>query len=292
MTTPIEITPVRVGAATVTILNAGDMLERMTLVVPPEEREMAKEAGFDRRAVYPFLCAHIGVPGASIMVDTCDYPASMAILEAAAPPDYVPPPSIPEQLRALDIPPEDVTHLVITHNHHDHHNGTTQRAGSHVRLAYPNAQCYAGHEDWDGEAGQELLEGDAAWSIGEWWQQGRLNLVSGNDASFERGGFDLAPGVRLFAAPGETPGHLIVRVQSEGQTLYVLGDLVHHPIEFTHPGWMVSWAESTVMLTSREALIRAALVENALLIASHIPAVGRLRRLPDGSGVQWVALTA
>ena len=48
------------------------------------------------------------------------------------------------------------------------------------------------------------------------------------------GPFDCGCGVSLVPAPGETPGHQIVRVASEGQVCYALGDLFHHAVEVAH----------------------------------------------------------
>jgi hypothetical protein len=40
------------------------------------------------------------------------------------------------------------------------------------------------------------------------------------------------------------------------------------------------------MATSKQAFIEAALAENAVLVAAHIPGFGRLH--PTGSGLTWV----
>jgi glyoxylase-like metal-dependent hydrolase (beta-lactamase superfamily II) len=100
------------------------------------------------------------------------------------------------------------------------------------------------------------------------------------------GNCDLLPAVQILAMPGETAGHQIVRVHSEGQTLYCLGDLYRHPLEVEHPTWMVRWANRAANLASRSTLMKAALAENALLIAAHIPTIGRLER--TASSVRWL----
>lgn len=104
-----------------------------------------------------------------------------------------------------------------------------------------------------------------------------MALVDGNR--------DLGHGVQIIAAPGETPGHQIVRIHSEGETFYCLGDLYHHPVEFLHPERMVSWTESESEFASRKALKKPALTENAFVVATHIPGIGRLKR--KDSDVIW-----
>jgi glyoxylase-like metal-dependent hydrolase (beta-lactamase superfamily II) len=109
------------------------------------------------------------------------------------------------------------------------------------------------------------------------WKAGVLQLVETPT--------QLAEGIDILPAPGETPGHQVVRVQSQGDTLYIIGDLLHHAIELTHPDWMVSWADAETMRETRRWLFDDALAHNARLIAAHIATVGRLER--DGVGLRW-----
>ena len=92
-------------------------------------------------------------------------------------------------------------------------------------------------------------------------------------------------GWRSLPVPGETPGHQIVRVHSQGRTLYYLGDLYHHVLKAQHPDWAAVWSDAAAARQSRDRLATRALSEDALLIATHIPAPGRLRRLP--SSLEW-----
>ena len=89
----------------------------------------------------------------------------------------------------------------------------------------------------------------------------------------------------MIAAPGETPGHQIVRLHSQGKTLYLLGDLYHHVVEVEQPGWGVKWSDIATAQASRQAFAQRALAEDALLIATHIWGVGRLQ--PGSDGVTW-----
>ena len=84
-------------------------------------------------------------------------------------------------------------------------------------------------------------------------------------------------------------GHQIVRIHSEDETLYCLGDLYHHPVEVEHPNWTTVWSEDVNGgLASREALTKAAVAEKALLIATHIGGIGLLKQ--SDTGVDWDAV--
>src|SRR5262249_33720685 len=99
---------------------------------------------------------------------------------------------------------------------------------------------------------------------------------------------DIVIGVEVIPAPGETPGHQIVRVSSVGATLYCLGDLYHHPVEVENQEWAAQWADAEAIHASRHALADAALAEDALLRAAHVEGIGGLKRA--GTGVVWVAV--
>jgi glyoxylase-like metal-dependent hydrolase (beta-lactamase superfamily II) len=95
----------------------------------------------------------------------------------------------------------------------------------------------------------------------------------------------LAPGVEIIPSPGETPGHISLRVESEGQVLYCVGDLYHHVVEVEQPAWAVTWAEAAAITASRNEFAAAAVPERALVIATHIHGIGKILRTP--TGVAW-----
>ena len=101
-------------------------------------------------------------------------------------------------------------------------------------------------------------------------EAGLLELVDGS--------VEVLPGLRILPAPGETPGHQVVRVESgrPAEVFYALGDLYHHPAEFARPTWMVSWASFDENVASRESILADAIESNALIMLSHIPSLGRV----------------
>jgi glyoxylase-like metal-dependent hydrolase (beta-lactamase superfamily II) len=177
-----------------------------------------------------------------------------------------------------------VTHVVITHAHWDHFAGTTHpTVADGYAPTFPNARHSLGAADWEDAALQAALHDPSSLesrSLGVLHDRGLLEPVAGVRA--------IAGGVELRSTPGETAGHQIVRVSSEGQTLYALGDLFHDAVEVERPDWMVTWADRETMLATRRALIADALAEKALLVAAHIAGVGRLERTE--TGVRWAAV--
>ncbi len=280
-TAPLTI---QVGDATVTIINAGDMVMNMAevLAVPESEWRPLYGASLESRQPFPCQSIHIALPGVSILVDINDYALAKSLDPYYFSPNYSPPPGVAEQLLAQDIRPEDITHLVITHAHFDHYTGTTmERDGSYIPR-FPNASVFLGRADWDwSETQNALRDPDTLDSrtFGVLQKDGLLELVDG--------ALDLTPEVRILTAAGESPGHQIVRVHSRGQILYCLGDLFHHPAEVEHPAWMVKWADAYVNYASRQRLIKAALQEKALLVPAHMP-IGRLEGTVENP--RWIVV--
>jgi glyoxylase-like metal-dependent hydrolase (beta-lactamase superfamily II) len=274
-----NLRPFQLGAATITLLDTGALRVNLAewLPLPPEGWPPAYADDFSQAIDVPIWCLHITLPGSSILVDACD-PETIS-RSSYAPPGYRPPPSLTAQLAAGGIRPETVEKVVITHSHMDHYNGLAEQG----QLCFPQARHYLGQGDWN-QLQAELQQPDSLVSqtLGLAQRVGRLELVDHP--------LDLAEGIQLIPAPGESPGHQIVRVQSEGQTLYYLGDLYHHPAEVDYPEWRVHWAEAETTRRSRQALMAAALAEDALLIATHIPTPGRLKETPAGAVWEPISL--
>ncbi|WP_216892630.1 MBL fold metallo-hydrolase [Nocardia alni] len=128
-----------------------------------------------------------------------------------------------EQLERAGVAPADVTHVVFTHLHFDHCGG----ASSAGRTTFPHAQYVCHEEDW-----RWFVIGEA---------DPRVRTAMEPTASQVRTwttDTDILPWLRVVHCPGHTPGNSIVFVSDQGAELALIGDLAHHPLEFTHPGWL------------------------------------------------------
>lgn len=267
--TPPHIT-LTVGAATVTLFNLAELRVTLSewLPIPEPERPLEYASAFTGPQALPIYAVHIALPKASVLVDGCD--AVLVKNTPYVPPDYELLPGLLEQLTRARITPDEVTHVVITHAHFDHYSGLVQEGTPLL----PNARHYLGRNDHAVFQAQPTDEQQPLMLL---QQRGLLEAV---DAPLE-----LIEGVTVLTAPGETPGHQLVRVHSQGETLYLVGDLYHHPLEVGQPERSVYWANAAANLQSRATLTGAALAEGARLVATHIARVGRLER--DGAGVLW-----
>jgi len=271
----------RLGAADVTLINVGNSQGSLAemLELPRDQWPERYVSALEKPAVLPIQCVHIALPQVTLLVD-----AGAAVPQTSpyAIPGEPASPSLLEQLECLGLSLAKIDHVVFTHAHFDHLSGALVTTDGQPVPAFPNARYHLGQLDAKSEAIKEHLEqtlpGENPLPVLQ--QHGQLDLVGGRTT--------LAEGVTVLPTPGETPGHQALRVASEGETLYCLGDLYHHVLEVEYPGWFASWCDPESMQASRQNVNDVALDEGAFLIATHIPGVGRLERTDEG--LRWVTI--
>lgn len=267
----------RVGVFQLDVLNVGEVtLPLMEAFRGPGDGAVQDriKAALRDQLVIPLQDLLVRGDGVTVLVDAGAY--DIDATSSYAVPGYRPPPPLLDQLAALGVDATHVDHVVVTHRHWDHFNGLVRPDGS---LAFPNARVHMGRADWEhvrGVMGQAGAREARVFPALE--RAGRLVIVEQET--------QLAPGLSVIPAPGETPGHQVVRIHSSGEAFYAVGDLYHHPIEVALPEWMVSWADPASNRVSRDRLLQRAVPESARLMASHIPRVGRLRSTSPGA--EWV----
>ena len=187
-------------------------------------------------------------------------------------------PGLAAALADLLIAPEDVTHVLITHPHVDHYPGVTVERGDDLVARFPNARHFIGRADWEGNPGRTDPDSDLA----RLELIDRMGLLAVVDAERE-----IVPGVTMHAAPGESPGHCIVRVESAAETFYALGDLVHLAVEVEQPTWGPPHVDLNTMTTSRRRWFPRIAAEGALVVSAHEPFPPWGRIVADGAGFRW-----
>lgn len=279
----MDESPVRlaVGEIRIALFNAGEIQYDLAANLNVDESAWRPryEAEMSKPVPLPLQYTLIQTPQATVLVDA---PALDLEPDSPRARERYAPPGLLDQLAASGVDPAEIEHVVITHAHWDHYNGLTVPAGSgEWTPALPNVPVYLGRGDWESAEMQEALAAPdslQARTFGVIARLGQLVLVDRQR--------QIVPGVDLIPSPGESAGHMTVRVSSQGQTLYCVGDLYHHVIEVEQPAWAASWADLDGIRASREALSTVALAENARIIVSHIHGVGRLERTAEG--VRWV----
>ena len=190
--------------------------------------------------------------------------------------------AIAARLDVAGIRPKDVDAIILTHAHPDHLGGALD---AQRRPRFPNAAVYVSEterEFWMSlrpnlsglrvpDETRRMLEISARRCL-----EGLRHQMELVDRETE-----IVPGVRVLPAPGHTPGHLALLVDSGGEQLLNLGDAAVHPLHVEHPDWENGFdvAPDRAMATRRALLARAA-TDNMRVMAFHFPfpSVGRVAK--------------
>lgn len=171
------------------------------------------------------------------------------------------------------VGPAEVTDVVLTHLDFDHSGGTV--AGSWpgpLSPAFASATVHvASFElDWWWAAEEKPMRVGPAIL--------RALRASGVLATFADGE-DVLPGVLARSARGHCAGHSVLEAADDEGVVLHLADVIHDRCHVEHPAWDRLYdREQDVALATRAALLAEAEARGATVLASHIPAPGRIER--------------
>jgi glyoxylase-like metal-dependent hydrolase (beta-lactamase superfamily II) len=271
----------QLGDVTVTAINDGAMPLTVDLTVTEDVWREELEADAEGKIPVDIHVMLVQTADATILIDAgLDEPGSRSDQRFLnEQPGSIRTPGVLAGLAGLGVKPQDVTHILVTHNHFHHVEGLAAEQDGGLVPRYPDAYVVLGRADWE-NASEEHLGPEQRARIGAVADAGLLELI---DAERE-----IVPGVTMIPAPGETPGHSMIRISSDRQTLYAVGDVFHYAAEVSHPDWMPVGADQERLRGTRRKLLDDAISTDALVVFSHenFPPWGRIVE-NKGSGVRW-----
>lgn len=188
-----------------------------------------------------------------------------------------------DALEALDLTPDDITHVVFTHAHPDHLWGVLDDFDDPV---FPNAEMMIAQREWDYWTDPNTVStiGDAraAFAVGA---ARRLDAIS-DQISFFNAGQEVLPGVMAHATHGHTPGHMAFEIRDGSDAVMVAGDaVVNHHVALARPDWPSGSDQDPEMgAKTRMRLLDQLATDQITLLGFHLPqgGLGRIERRGDG----------
>jgi glyoxylase-like metal-dependent hydrolase (beta-lactamase superfamily II) len=216
----------------------------------------------------------VQAPGLNMVVDTCignDRPRKMTGGFPLSTPFL-------DNFETSHISRHAIDLVVCTHLHVDHVGWNTMLVDGKWVPTFPNARYLFGkteYEHWIGETGgdtQQILSD----SIQPVFDAGLVDLVAMDHI--------ISPEIALFPTPGHTPGHVSIRIESQGQTAIISGDIMHHPCQIARPDWAPDFdSDKDAARTMRKEFLNSVADEPILVIGTHFatPTAGFVRRDSD-----------
>lgn len=182
---------------------------------------------------------------------------------------------ITASLASAGYTPDQVDVVVITHMHGDHIGGLMMNGSA----TFPNARHITGAVEFDHWAAQ----GNDGFEANVRPLADQFTMIGDGDS--------VASGITGMAAFGHTPGHMIYRIESEGQGVILFADLANHPVfSLAHPDWEVLFdTDKEAAAASRRRLLTMMAEERLPTIGYHMPFPAFGYVAAHDGGFVWVA---
>jgi len=193
-----------------------------------------------------------------------------------------------ENLKASGYEPDQIDEIYITHMHPDHVGGLTKDG----KAVFTNAVVRADKREatyWLSKTNLEKADANSK----SFFQGAQASLApylaAGHFRPFE-GDTELAPGIHSHVGKGHTPGHAEYVVESKGQKLVLIGDLIHvGAVQFDHPSVTIAFdTDSKSAESERKAEFSRASKEGYLLAGAHLQFPGMGHVAVEGDGYRWI----
>jgi glyoxylase-like metal-dependent hydrolase (beta-lactamase superfamily II) len=191
-------------------------------------------------------------------------------------------------LKSAGIKAEEITDIFITHLHVDHIGGILDVDG---QLVFKNAVYHLSQEEYsfwqsinpdfsksknkNSNEGSIVLARNTISAI-----QDKLNIYNFGETLFNC----LTPEL----AEGHTPGHPILTIFSEHESLSHIVDTVHTTLLLSHPEWGTEWdIDFDKGVSTRQQVLKELSISKSLTMSCHLPWPGLGYITQKGKGYSW-----
>jgi len=181
-----------------------------------------------------------------------------------------------ENLRAAGCRPQDIDYVIFSHLHYDHIGRNTKMGiNGTLKPTFVNARYLFGREQYNHfklmyEDPEERKNDSFAYEHRYPYLLHIRPLVEMGMVDFMDDDFNLHGVISLFPAPGHTPGHYAIVVESKGASAFIGGDVVHHPLQMTQTDVAAAFDYDPVLASqTREKICEKLAGTDTLYLGMH-----------------------
>jgi glyoxylase-like metal-dependent hydrolase (beta-lactamase superfamily II) len=176
---------------------------------------------------------------------------------------------------------------MCTHLHWDHVGWNTRLENGRWVPTFPNARYVMARREFT--HWQKLHEGGEDTPHRRAFEDSVLPVVRTGQSELVDDDYAFEDGLWFEAAPGHTPGNVVIHARSRDATAVFMGDVIHHPLQLLKPDWStMACTDRELSRTTRTRLIEEHAERGSRVLPAHFPApsVGRIVRR---NGAYWYA---
>ncbi|MGA6826119.1 MBL fold metallo-hydrolase [Nitrospira sp. NS4] len=184
-------------------------------------------------------------------------------------------PTLLDSLKRLGLGREDIHMVINTHLHFDHAGGNTMReADETISPTFPKARYVTQQGEFEDAAGANER------TKASYRRDNFAPIAHRNQWELLRGDTELLHGITAIVTAGHTRCHQGVRIESEGQVAFFLGDLIPTVSHLPLPYIMGYDLQPIQTLETKRWILDRACEENWLLLFEHDPLIqaGHVRK--------------
>ncbi len=173
-----------------------------------------------------------------------------------------------ENLRATGVAPEEIDIVLCTHLHADHVGWNTRLENGRWVPTFPRAKyLFSDREDerWN-PARNPAIPADRRIL----YEDSVLPVIEAGLATRIAGAHAIDDSLLIEPSPGHTPGHVVLKLKSNGQHALFCGDVVHHAIQVYYPAWNSAFCEDPDQARrTRRGVLEHCAAKRAMLFPTH-----------------------
>jgi glyoxylase-like metal-dependent hydrolase (beta-lactamase superfamily II) len=165
-----------------------------------------------------------------------------------------------DSLQQLNLGPEDIDYVLMTHLHFDHAGGLTKRVEGNLVSTFPNAKIITSQIEWDEMRNPNIRSKSTYWK--ENWEAVEQQVFPFDEK------WSLGP-VNMFHTGGHSNGHSIVTIEDGGEMAIHMADIMGTHAHFNSL-WVMAYDDYPMdSIAAKEKWIPYALENKAWFTFYH-----------------------